>query len=72
MQIERPPDYEIVTAAKQLFGAVQLSDEIEVKCEACGGTGIQIAKQPSEPTKRIFPARCKVCEGKGRIRKVPS
>jgi hypothetical protein len=44
-----------------------LSDEI--KCEACDGTGVQMVKQPLEPGKRIYPARCKVCNGKGRVRK---
>ena len=46
-----------------------LSDEIEIKCEACDGTGVQIVKQPTEPSKRIYPARCKICGGKGRLKK---
>ena len=42
--------------------------EDEIKCSACDGTGVQIAKQPSEPGKRTI-ARCKVCDGKGRLKK---
>jgi DnaJ-class molecular chaperone len=40
----------------------------EVKCKACDGTGVELAKQPSDPAKRIYPARCKVCGGKGRVK----
>ncbi len=43
--------------------------EIEVKCDACGGTGLAPVVQPSEPGKRIYPPPCKKCAGKGRIRK---
>jgi DnaJ-class molecular chaperone len=39
----------------------------EVVCDACDGTGFAKATQPSEPGKRIFPATCKKCLGKGRI-----
>ena len=39
----------------------------EIKCEACDGTGVEIVEQPSEPGKRIFPPRCKVCDGKGHV-----
>jgi hypothetical protein len=39
----------------------------EIKCEACNGTGVEIVEQPSEQGKRIFPPRCKVCDGKGRV-----
>ena len=45
-----------------------LADD-EIKCPACDGTGVGLVKQqPSEPGKRIFPARCPKCEGKGRIK----
>jgi hypothetical protein len=43
--------------------------DTEVKCEACDGTGVQVVEQPKEPGKRVFPARCKVCGGKGRVPK---
>jgi DnaJ-class molecular chaperone len=39
----------------------------EVKCEACDGTGVELIEQPSKPGTRIYPARCKVCGGKGRV-----
>jgi len=47
-----------------------LSDEVEVKCEACDGTGFQIVKQPPEPNKRVYAPACKKCDGKGRVKKV--
>jgi len=48
-------------------GEIALSDQI--KCEACDGTGVQIPIKPSEPGKRVYPARCKICYGKGRVPK---
>jgi DnaJ-class molecular chaperone len=39
----------------------------EIKCPACEGTGFPHVKQPVEPARRIFPAPCKECAGKGRI-----
>jgi DnaJ-class molecular chaperone len=41
---------------------------VEVLCEACGGTGFQAVKQPAEPGRRIYPAKCPKCGGKGRLR----
>jgi DnaJ-class molecular chaperone len=38
----------------------------EVDCPACEGTGYPAVAQP-QPGRRIFPARCKQCHGKGRI-----
>ena len=45
-----------------------LADD-EIKCKACNGTGVQLIKQPSEPGKRIYAPRCKVCDGKGKLKK---
>jgi DnaJ-class molecular chaperone len=39
----------------------------EHTCAACGGTGFPVVVQPIRPTRKIYPVRCKVCEGKGRI-----
>jgi hypothetical protein len=39
----------------------------EIKCEACNGTGVEIVDEPSEQGRRIFPPRCKVCDGKGHV-----
>jgi DnaJ-class molecular chaperone len=55
--------------AKPFLESDSLSED-EIKCEACNGTGVQIVKQPSVPGKRIYPARCKMCDGKGRVKKV--
>jgi len=41
----------------------------EVICPACDGTGFQKVEQPTEPGRRLYPAMCKVCFGKGRINK---
>jgi DnaJ-class molecular chaperone len=40
---------------------------LEVKCLACNGTGFPNVKQPVEPGRRIFPAPCRECGGKGRV-----
>jgi len=39
----------------------------EHKCPACKGTGFPTVKQPSEPSRKIYPVQCKNCGGKGRI-----
>lgn len=40
----------------------------EVKCPACSGTGFPTVVQP-KPGRKIYPAPCKECAGKGRISK---
>jgi hypothetical protein len=40
----------------------------ETKCEACNGTGFPKVKQPTKPGRRIYPAPCRKCGGKGRIK----
>jgi DnaJ-class molecular chaperone len=39
----------------------------EHKCPVCKGTGFPAVKQPAEPGRRIYPARCERCDGKGRV-----
>jgi DnaJ-class molecular chaperone len=41
----------------------------EVICPACDGAGIEKVMQPTEPGRKIYPANCKECLGKGRLRK---
>ena len=41
----------------------------ELTCAACGGTGLETVKQPTKPGRKIYPAKCKPCDGKGRIKK---
>ncbi len=43
----------------------------EIKCEACNGTGVQLAKQPSEPGKRIYPHAAKFATARGDLRRQP-
>jgi DnaJ-class molecular chaperone len=38
---------------------------IERKCPVCDGSGHPPVKQPKEPGRRIYPARCERCDGKG-------
>jgi DnaJ-class molecular chaperone len=39
----------------------------ERKCPACDGTGFPRVKQPADPGRKIYAARCEKCDGKGRI-----
>jgi DnaJ-class molecular chaperone len=39
----------------------------EHTCAACKGTGFPAVTQPVRPGHKIYPARCKACEGKGKI-----
>ena len=39
----------------------------EHTCPACRGTGFPAVKQPVQPGRRIYPIKCVLCGGKGRI-----
>jgi DnaJ-class molecular chaperone len=39
----------------------------EIECPACDGTGFPKVRQPVQPGRKIFPAPCKQCFGKGRL-----
>ena len=40
----------------------------EQPCEACSGTGFAPVKaSPDDPMRRVYPARCAKCGGKGRL-----
>ena len=39
----------------------------EFKCPACKGTGFPVVKQPAQPGRKIYPARCERCDGKGSV-----
>jgi DnaJ-class molecular chaperone len=43
----------------------QSAKATEFKCPACKGTGFPAVKQPAEPDRKIYPARCERCDGKG-------
>ena len=36
-------------------------------CLACNGTGYPVVKQPMQPGRRIYPVKCKFCDGKGKV-----
>jgi hypothetical protein len=40
----------------------------EQECPACNGTGYPVVMQPVRPGRKIYPAPCKKCGGKGRIK----
>jgi DnaJ-class molecular chaperone len=44
----------------------------EAICPACDGTGLQKVKQPTQPGRKIYPAKCEECLGKGRIKEPTS
>jgi DnaJ-class molecular chaperone len=41
----------------------------EDKCPECNGTGFPVVMQPAQATRKIYPVKCKNCDGKGRITK---
>lgn len=43
------------------------SIETEVRCDACSGAGFPTIKQPAQPGRKIYPAACEKCGGKGRL-----
>jgi transcriptional regulator with XRE-family HTH domain len=52
-----------------LEGAMKNQSEkpVEYKCPKCNGTGFSpVVKQPRQPDRKIYPARCERCGGKGR------
>jgi len=48
-----------------------MADENEIKCDSCNGTGFPTVMQPIQPGRKIYPAPCKKCGGKGRIKGKP-
>jgi DnaJ-class molecular chaperone len=46
----------------------EASTDVEVRCDACNGTGFQPVTKPAQPGRRLFPAKCVKCGGKGRLR----
>jgi len=36
-------------------------------CSACNGTGFPPVTQPTKPGRKVYPAPCEQCSGKGRI-----
>jgi DnaJ-class molecular chaperone len=39
----------------------------ELTCPACKGTGFPVVMQPVQPGRKIYPVKCKSCDGKGKI-----
>jgi DnaJ-class molecular chaperone len=47
----------------------ETAEEGELRCDACGGTGFPSVMQPVQPGRKIYPAPCRKCGGKGRMTK---
>jgi hypothetical protein len=41
--------------------------QTEIICPACHGTGFPPVAQPTQPDRKLYPAPCEQCLGKGRI-----
>lgn len=41
----------------------------EKKCSACNGSGFKPVRLVPQPGRKIYPARCEKCGGKGRVRR---
>jgi len=41
-------------------------NQTEHECPVCNGTGFPPVQQPVQPGRKIYPAPCKKCKGKGR------
>jgi hypothetical protein len=50
-----------------LYLVEQIRRRTEVRCQACAGTGFPIVNQPARLGRRIYPAPCQQCMGKGRV-----
>ena len=44
----------------------------EQTCPFCNGLGFPMVKQPTRPDQKLYPARCKICDGRGKIREAGS
>jgi DnaJ-class molecular chaperone len=40
----------------------------EHPCPICNGTGFPVVTQPVAPGHKIYPVKCKTCDGKGKIK----
>jgi DnaJ-class molecular chaperone len=39
----------------------------EHTCVACNGSGFPVVMKPVQPGRKIYPVKCTVCAGKGKI-----
>jgi DnaJ-class molecular chaperone len=44
------------------------SKDVEIRCDACDGRGFPSVMQPLQPGRKVYPAPCRKCAGKGRLR----
>ena len=50
-----------------IVGSAGAQSPLDVKYQACNGTGFPPVNKPALPGRRIYPPPCQVCGGKGRI-----
>jgi hypothetical protein len=56
-------EYEVIATASWQ----KMPERVQHKCPVCKGTGSLPVKQAAQPGRRIYPARCARCDGKGWI-----
>jgi DnaJ-class molecular chaperone len=44
------------------------SQDVEIRCDACEGKGFPSVAQPLQPGRKVYPAPCRKCAGKGRLK----
>ena len=54
--------------AREVQMKKQRVNPTEHKCAACNGTGFPAVMQPVRPGRKIYPAPCRKCSGKGRVK----
>jgi DnaJ-class molecular chaperone len=57
---EKPP-------LRRLKGLTMRPKIKEHTCPKCNGTGFPVVMKPMKPGRKIYPVKCKSCEGKGKI-----
>jgi DnaJ-class molecular chaperone len=60
----------LLKEASQLRRPEGLQMQTKIKehiCPACNGTGFPPVEQPARAGHKIYPVKCKACDGKGKI-----
>ena len=50
-----------------MAGSIMTPKINEHMCPACNGTGFPVVTQPVQPGRRLYPMKCELCDGKGKI-----
>ena len=61
-------DFTVPQAANRPHERFDMTSKIkEHTCPACSGTGYPVVMQPVQPGRKIYPVKCKSCDGKGKV-----